>query len=196
MKIDPNFVFEIQMDKFVFNYKKDEVNPYMIKKMLRKKYESLGYKLLPGDNFETSLVLPFVRKTKFIDNYLKVKLGEYKHDQRVEEYNQQVLDVFDMEKIQKLLFICRICSYIGDPSFPDFIIFNNNETALRYVYTGEEFLPDKIVFILLSKVFEIEIKLSTADFSDNENPENLKIDVFKVLERAIQSLTKRVNLEK
>ncbi len=187
--------FTIHLDKFSLNYKKDDINPYMTKKLLRKKYESIGYKTIPGDDFETSLLLTFVRKTHYIDKYIKVKLGEYKPNTKVEEYNQELLDIFDLDKIQKLLFVCRICSYIGDPSFPEFIVYNQKESALRFVYNGDELLPDRLVFILLSKFFGIEIKLAAIDFSDNTNQENLKVDILKAVERALQSLEKRVNLE-
>lgn len=173
MIIDLKAPLVINLDKFSLNYKKDDINPYMVKKLLRKKYESINYKTIQGDDFETILLLTFVRKTHYIDKYIKVKLGEYKPNTKVEEYNQELLDIFDFDKIQKLLFICRICSYIGDPSFPEFVVYNQKESALRYVYIGDELLPDKMVFILLSKLFGIEIKLAAIDFSDHKNQENL-----------------------
>ncbi len=196
MNLDLNSPLEITADKFGLDYKKDEVNSYMIKKILKKKYESLGYKTIEGGDFETNLLLIFVRKTKYLDKYVKVKLGEYKNNSKAEEYNQELLDTFDFETVEKLLFICRICSYIGDPGFPDFIVYSNQETALRYVYVGDEILKEKLVFILLSKIFGIEIKLAAVDFKDQEYPESLKIDVLGVLEKSLQSLEKRVNLEK
>ncbi|HLD57990.1 MAG TPA: hypothetical protein VJA47_06790 [archaeon] len=196
MLIDLKTPFRVNVDKFKIDYKKDEVNPYMTKKILKKKYESLGYKTMQGDDFETNLLLVFVRKTRFMDKYIKVKLGEYKYNTKAEEYNQELLDIFDFETVQKLLFICRVCSYIGDPGFPDLIVYNKQETALRYVYAGDEILANKIVFILLSKIFGLEIKFSAVDFSDYQSPEFIEIDTLKSLESAMQSMEKRVNLEK
>ncbi|MBI4163845.1 MAG: hypothetical protein HY512_03205 [Candidatus Aenigmarchaeota archaeon] len=181
----------------------------MAKKILRKKYESLGYTIIPGDNFETSLLLEFIRKHKYLDNYSKVKLGEYKPNAGVEEYNKQVIGVLDFQRIQKLLFICKICSLIGDPGFPDFLVYKrregrlpsnfrvqNSEEALRYVYSEDGLSVEKSVFIAFAKLLNvINVKLAAVDFSDFSNPDIAKIDLLEVLEKAFSVLSKRVNVQ-
>ncbi len=201
--------FEVNIDRFKLDYKKDQVNPYMAKKILKKKYESLGYTILPGDNFETNLLLEFIRKHKYLDNYCKVKLGEYKPNATVDEYNKQVMGVLDFQRIQKLLFICKICSLIGDPGFPDFIVYKrregrlpsnfrvqNNEEALRYVYNEDDLSVEKSIFMVFTKLLGvIDVKPAAVDFSDFSNSETLKINLLAVLEKAFAALSKRVNVQ-
>src|SRR3989338_9808059 len=106
MIFDVKKPFEVSVEKFPLQSKKDEVNPYMIGKLLRKRYESLGFSVVKTDNFETSLLIEFVRKYKFLDKYIKVKLGEYRQNKNIEEYNKQILQLLTLEDVQKLLFVC------------------------------------------------------------------------------------------
>ncbi len=198
MEMDLRKPIEIVLEKFDFDSNKDDVNPYMVKKLLRRQYEKLGYTVMPGDNFETSLLLEFVKKHRYLDNYIRVKLGEYKPNKGVLEYNKQVLDALGIDIIEKLLFICRICSFIGDPSFPDFIVHKQGESpALRYVYIGDELLPDRLSFVLLSKVLGAQnIKLAVLDFHDYKYPGKMEVDGLKVLEKSLENLKIRANLER
>ncbi len=209
MTINLTVPFEVNIDRFKIDYKKDQVNPYMAKKILKKKYESLGYTIIPGDNFETNLLLEFIRKHKYLDNYSKVKLGEYKPNASEDEYNKQVLGIVDFQRIQKLLFVCRVCSLIGDPGFPDFIVYKrregrlpsnfrvqNNEEALRYVYTEDGLSVEKSVFMVFTKLLDvIDVKPAAVDFSDFSNSETVKINLLVVLEKAFAALSKRVNVQ-
>ena len=187
--------FAVPIEKFQLENKKDEINSYMIGKILRKKYESLGYKVMQTQDFETSLLIGFVRKYRFLDKYIKVKLGEYKRNLKILEYNKEILALLGEENTEKLLFVCRICSYLGDPSFPDFIISGNGKTELRYVYTGDELVRSKIFFILLSKILGIQIKFCSTDFSDFKNKENIEADFKKTLGEINKSFSLRINLE-
>ena len=195
MLIDLTKPFEIKFEKFKFNCKKEDINQFAIKKLVRNKYTEQGYSIISGETFEENLLLEFVKKYKTLDRYSKVKLGEFKPQQKVADYNKQILELFSFEEIQKMLFICRICSYIGDPSFPDYIIYKGKEALLRQVYTGDELIPDKLIFFLLAKILGIEIKLSTLDFEDFAYPETLEIDMIKALQDSMETLKKRVNFE-
>ncbi len=193
--IDITKPFEISLEKFKFNSKKDDLNQFAIKKLVKNKYTEQGYSIIPGENFEENLLIEFVKKHKVLDKYTKVKLGEYIFRQKVADYNKQILEIFEFEKIEKLLFICRFCSYMGDPGFPDYIINKGSDALLRQTYTGDELISEKIMFIFLAKMFGIETKLSTLDFEDFQYPESLKIDLIKTLEEALHTLETRVNFQ-
>ncbi len=186
---------QIRIEKFQVENKKDEINPYMIGKILRKKYEGLGYKIIQAQDFETSLLIDFIRKYRFLDKYSKVKLGEYKKSQKTLDYNKELVNILGWDNIEKLLFICRICSYLGDPSFPDFIISGKGETELRYVYTGDELIRNKIFFSILSESFGVKVKFCSVDFSDFKQRGALDIDPLKLLEEVNLSVSSRVNFE-
>ncbi len=197
MKIDLTKPFEIKLEKFSLDAAKDSVNPYMKGKILRKKYESEGYKVIQSSDFENSLLIWFIRKHKFLDKYIKVKVGEYKHNTKIEDYNKQIIEIMKEEDIEKLLFVCRICSYLGDPSFPDFIINKDKKPSLIYVHTGDEMLRNKIAFILLSSgILDIKISFSCLDFVDYKMPEKLDIDMEKTMQDILQAFAGRVDIEK
>lgn len=195
MKISLETPLEIQLEKFKSEFKKDDMNSFVLRKPLIQKYQEAGYKVLFGEDFEENLIIEFVRKHKFIDKYLKVKLGEFKSKESVKEYNETLIDVLGMDIIEKLLFLCRVCSYVSDPSFPNYIIYNNEKILFRYSYT-DEIIDDIYFFIFLARMFGIDnIKFSALDFEDFENPEKIEIDMEKLLEKVIQKLENRISLE-
>jgi len=196
MKIELTKPFEVPVDRFSLENKKDEINPYMTGKLLRKRYEGLGYKVIQCADFETSLMVEVVRKYFVLDKYIKVKLGEYKNNKKTDEYNKEILGIIKMEDVEKLLFLCRVCSYLGDPNFPDFIIFKDGKASLRYVYTGDELMSGKLFFIFLARcLLEIEIKFATLDFSDHKNSNSINTDFISVLKSSLEKLSKRINVE-
>ena len=194
MLIDLGKPVKIGIEKFSFDCRKEDLNPFAIKKLLKNKYDAQG-KVLLGENFEEAMLLEFIKKYRCLDRYTKVKIGEYTPQKKVLEYKAQVLEALKIEDIEKLLFLCRICSYIGDPSFPDFIL-NVKSQGLRFVYTGDELIPEKLVFLFLGNILGVhEIKLATLDFTDFKYPESLQVDMGKTLETALEALSKRANIE-
>ncbi len=91
MKMDFSMPMEIAIEKFSMDSKKDSINPYMTGKILRKKYEEAGYRVLQTGDFESSLLVEFVRKYRYLDKYIKVKLGEYNRSQKVEDFHKNIL---------------------------------------------------------------------------------------------------------
>lgn len=195
MKIDITKPFEVELEKFTFGSTKDSINPYTTGKILRKKCESSGFVVVQCADFEANMLVWFSRRHNFLDKYIKVKIGEYKTHSKTESYISQMLAMFKPEEAEKLLFICRICSYLGDPSFPDFIVKKENYLGLRYAYVGDEMLRDRIAFILLSNgILNIEIKFCCLDFIDFMHPEKLSVDLAKNMENLLKTLSKRVNI--
>ena len=189
-------IFEITIEKFSLPNKKDEINPYMTGKLVRKKYESSGHRIFQCQDFENNLLVWFIKKYRNLDKYTKVKIGEYKKNSKTDDYNKEVLRILDEDKIEKLLFLCRICSYLGDPSFPDFIIYGKNEPELKYVYTGDEILENKLFFILLAKkLLDLKISFSSLDFTDFSRPENIKYYENEIIQNCLNKISKRLDME-
>ena len=196
MKIDTTKPFEIKLEKFSLGSTKDSINPYMTIKLLRKRYESEGFAVSQSNDFETNMLVWFSRKNKHMDKYIKVKIGEYRPNLKTEEYIKQTLQTFSVDQIQKLLFVCRICSYLGDPSFPDFVI-KKGRIGLRYAYVGDEMLRDKTTFmIIVNGLMELDFNFCSLDFVDHKHPEKLLIELPKMLESILQSLSGRLNLSR
>lgn len=195
MKIDLTKPFEIKLEKFSIGSTKDSINPYMTGKLIRKKYESEGFVVSQSNDFETSMLVWFARKNKYLDKYIKVKIGEYKKHPKTEDYIKQITGIFSDDQIKKLLFICRICSYLGDPSFADFVITKGKKIGLRYVYTGDEILRDKILFMVMAKgLVETDFNFCSLDFIDHKYQEKISFDIGKVMEGLVASLSGRVNM--
>ena len=192
MKIDLTRPLEIEIEKFKLENKKDEINPYMIGKIIRKNYEAMGYTVVQCADFESGLLIEFVKDFKLFDKYIKVKLGEYKKNPKVDDYNKQIMNILQKDDLWKLLFICRLCSYLGDPSFPDIIIAKQGQTSLRYIYSGDDITKGKSFFILLSKLLlSNEIKFSSTTFSDFSHPDKMQINLIKILEGVLSDFSKR-----
>ena len=185
----------VPIEKFSIENRKDEINPYMIGKILRKKYEAIGYKVFQAQDFESNLLVEFVRRYKILDKYTKVKLGEYRKNQKTLDYNKELIKIMGWERIEKLLFLCRICSYLGDPSFPDFIIYGKGEPELRYAYSGDELVKSRLFFILIAEKLGLKIKFCSIDFSDFKQKEAVETDFSDLANDVISSLSSRVDFE-
>ena len=199
MKINLEKPFTVEIEKFKSEFKKDDLDTFTLRKPLKGQFESLGYQVILGENFEVNLLVDFVKKYKAIDKYTKVKIGDFRPKKEIKEYNQKVIEILGTETIEKLLFLCRICSYISDPSFPDYLICKSVERDLgfRYSYREGEILDDKVFFIFLAKeVFDIKnIKFSTLDFLDFQFPQSISFNISPILERVLGKISQRVNIE-
>lgn len=120
--------------------KEGEVNDFINKQLVFRMFDCLD-----GGDFEKNMLLEMGRR----DKYTGVKLaGKGRKD---EEYVKKILEYLDRETIETLLYICRFCSYLGGPGFPDLIVFKQ---GLRF--TSMDLPQESIMFALLARELGIE----------------------------------------
>ena len=111
---------------------------------VNKQLVSQMFDCLDGGDFERALLLEWGRR----DKYTGVKLaGKGKKD---EKYVKRVFEYLSREDVAKLLYICRFCSYLGGPGFPDLIVLGH-EWELRF--TSKELPLESKLFAILAKEF-------------------------------------------
>lgn len=155
--------------------KEENVNEFINKQLVSRMFDSLD-----GADFEKNMLL----ETGVHDQYTRVKLGgKTKKD---EEYCNKILLHFDQQTIAKLLYICRMCSYLGGPGFPDLVLFGHTETLC---YTASKLTPEQILFVLFAQALEVgEVKmLEVVPRGDRKQREPFKIEVKTFLDRIVHS---------
>lgn len=111
--------------------------------------KQLASRILPcldGADFERQLLVEKARPGA----YAKVKLAGGAH-RRDQDYAAAVLRAFGQPVVRRLLAICRFCSYLGGPGFPDLIL--PEQRAFRY--TSDDLLPEQLLFILLAQAIGV-----------------------------------------
>ena len=128
-------------------------------RLAKKYYERLGFLVLEGMDFENNLIMYFYdnEDRMLYDEYIKVKIGKSHVTTDVIDYSEQLLNAMPEETIKLLLILCRFCSYVGGPGFPDLVVIDkeSKKWLLKYVLYDELSVNQK-TFLLLSKLAGIE----------------------------------------
>ena len=141
-----------------------ELNIFSEKKFIENHYKSLGYIVLDGNDFENNLTAFLKEEFVYLDPYIKVKLGKAKHFD--ETYAKTILNFIDFQTINHLLYLCRLCSYLGGPGFPDLIIINEKSKEWSLIFVKEDLTSDHIFFFLVSKLIRIKTTFSNIEKKD------------------------------
>ncbi len=148
-------------------------------RLAKKYFERQGFSVLDGGDFENNFMLYFYDNNDrlFFDEYIKVKLG--KAHVTVDEINycEQILKKIPEPVVRQLLALCRFCSYMGDPGFPE-LVLAGKEGQIKYVLFDELSASQKM-FLLFSRMLDIEIEI--VKMAPEEKYEMIKIDIDALL---------------
>ncbi len=183
MQLPLSEVIEIPVEQIRTHINVDEMDFYsspMAVKLAKKHYERQGYQTLTGVDFENNMLLALNTDIdrRYLDDYSRVKLGRAKVTDEINVYSDQLLPALSKEVTDILLYLCRICSYAGDPGFPDIILLKDNDWQLKYVIFDELQLSQRL-FLLLAKLLGIDIGLTRVVFG--EKPETIGIVPSSIL---------------
>lgn len=170
MQLSINDAMEIPVEQVKTYINIDEMDFYshpMAIKLAKKHYEKQGCKVLVGNDFESSMLLALNADAdrRALDDYTKVKLGRAKVGDDVNIYSDKVMSTVPKATVDSLLHLCRLCSYTGDPAFPDLILIKNDAWELNYVIFDELQLSHKM-FILLAKLLDVDVGLCRVVFGE------------------------------
>lgn len=119
-------------------------NDFINKQIISRMFDTID-----GADFEKHLLLAQKHKTP----YIKVKTSGKNADRlKTEEYTKRISLAFDQQTLQKFLYICSFCSYIGGPGFPDLVVLGHEPGLF---FTTQELLPENVVFALLANLLGI-----------------------------------------
>lgn len=136
----------------------DFYSHYMATKLAEKHYRSGGYFVFRGTDFENNFILYFneSRKKRYLDDYTKIKIGRSGLTEDIRVYCENMMVVIPAETVDMLLYLCRLCSYIGGPGFPDIVITKGNEFYLYYVLF-DELQTNQKLFLVFAKIVGINV---------------------------------------
>ncbi|MFH1977896.1 MAG: hypothetical protein ABIJ92_01055 [Candidatus Aenigmatarchaeota archaeon] len=145
---------------------KDEETDYMVQlKIAQAYYKFKGYEVLLGHDFEENLIT-FVSPEDstdrmLLDEYTKIKLWKKKKTPEIVEYSQRIIDVIGEEKTKQILFICRLCSFLGGPGFPEIILIKDNKMELRFIKIDDLLKEQKFFSFFVKDLLQVcDIKVS------------------------------------
>ena len=135
--------------------KAENTNPFINYQIAKAYYARNGFTVLEGHDFEYNMLAYLspeeVRERALLDDYTRIKLWKAKRNEQAEEYAGRIIETIGLEKAEQLLHICRLCSFLGGPGFPDLILIKDREFLLKQV-VSEEFLLEQKMFYLLAGV--------------------------------------------
>ncbi|MBI2579721.1 MAG: hypothetical protein HYW27_02360, partial [Candidatus Aenigmarchaeota archaeon] len=108
----------------------------------------IGYTVLLGDDFENNMLL-HVMDYPFMDRYKQVKMG--KKDPLILRYNTAAAAAMPPDDIIKLLYISRLCSYVGGPGMCDMILIKDGRYRLGHIIAEDSMRRETALFIFLAK---------------------------------------------
>ncbi len=142
------------------NFDTQDLDIFADRKLVEMYYKKLGYSVFPGFDFENNMVFALKDEFTYLDPYLKVKLGRAKGSPLITDYANDILQYLNKEEVMMLLYLSRLCSYLGGPGFPEFIIVSP-EKRWSLIIVGEELPTEYAFFALMVKLLGIcEIRSS------------------------------------
>ncbi|MBI4895511.1 MAG: hypothetical protein HY831_03385 [Candidatus Aenigmarchaeota archaeon] len=160
----------------------DELDIFAEKKLIEQHYKSLDYIVLNGEDFESNMVFFLKDEFSYIDPYIKVKLGKSKRCD--EDYAKLMIDYMGYETLNHLLYLCRLCSYLGGPGFPDLIVLNKKSKQFVLVFVKEDLLIENIFFLTVAKLLGISI--IPANIKKDDSKSSLEINPKEALENEMK----------
>lgn len=157
-----------------------DLDVFVDRKLVEAHYKNRGYIVIPGFDFENNMVFALKDEFAYLDPYLQVKLGRAKGSPLVGAYANQVLQHVNKQEIMPLLYLCRLCSYLGGPGFPEFIIIDKSG-SWSLVIVVEEPPAEYALFAFMIRLLGLcEIKM--AKIKRKEASEKTAIDMKAILE--------------
>lgn len=145
-------------------------DPFVTFQLAKAQYLKNGYRVLMGLDFEENIIINVSPEDKLqrllLDDYNKIKLHHGKKTVLIQDYGNQIKSLLGEEKVKQLLHICRMCTFLGGPGFPELIMIKPDENTFFLAFTNPELLLEQRMFYLLAKELDIcEIKLITTKTS-------------------------------
>lgn len=165
---------------------KEGLFPHMKTKMAEHFYRERGFEILEGEDFEHNLIRLFAKSEQWrkADRYSKVKMGK-NPDVIKEAYCRAALSLFPKHDVERLLYACRECSYLGGPGFPEFIAYKGDEMLFVYVGSSDELLASQKIFMALVTLFGIHADFTLFDVADKPIPPRLAFACADVIRPAL-----------
>lgn len=176
----------MQLDKLYFErelmpvtFDASDLDIFTERKLIESHYKKLGYIVIQGLDFENNMVSALKNEFSYLDPYLKVKLGHARG--LATAYASQLSACMGRKEIMLMLYLCRLCSYLGGPGFPDFIIINPQTKKWFLAVVAEELPPEYVMFMFMTKLLNIcEIKISNIQRAGLQK--EIAIDIKSVFE--------------
>lgn len=169
-----------------------DLDVFIERKLVEAYYKKLGFLVIPGFDFENNIIFTLKYQFSYLDPYLKVKLGHAKGSASITAYGNQVLDYIGGQDIILMLYLCRLCSYVGGPGFPDFIVAEPQTRKWFLAIVAEELPQEYVLFAYMARLLGFDIRISNIQRAGLDK--GLTIDVKKVLE-AIASTERFKNFD-
>ncbi|GEM_PF-3496942 len=160
----------------------EDLDIFAEKKLIEQHYKSLDYIVLNGEDFESNMVFFLKDEFIYLDPYIKVKIGKAKKCD--EEYTKLLINYMGYETIEHLLYLCRLCSYLGGPGFPDFIVLNKKSKQFVLVFVKEDLLIENVFFLAVSKLLGISI--IPANIKKNDSKDFIEINIKEAFENEMK----------
>jgi len=167
------------------NFDTHNLDIFADRKFAEAYYRKLGNIVLSGSDFENNMIFFLKDRFSYLDPYLKVKLGRARRSTMVADYGNLVMEYLTEKEVMLLLYLCRLCSYLGGPGFPELIVVNPQTRRWSLILVSEEIPAECAAFILMARLFEIEIK--AANISRRGVGDVIEIDIKSVLEHATKT---------
>ncbi|MBI2076362.1 MAG: hypothetical protein HYT72_03895 [Candidatus Aenigmarchaeota archaeon] len=178
----------MQLDKLYFerelipvSFDAGDLDIFTEKKLAESHYKKAGYAVIQGLDFENNMVSALKNEFSYLDPYLKVKLGHAKGSSSITAYGDKVLQYISRQEVMLMLYLCRLCSYLGGPGFPDFIVIDQQTRKWFLVVVAEELPPEYVLFMFMAKLLgKCEIKISNIQRAGIQK--QMAIDIKDVFE--------------
>ena len=162
-----------------------EIDVFVAKMMGKKHYEKLGCVVLKGDDFENDMLLGITKgvERRYLDRYIRMKVGRAKNTDFVDRYYEAVSPIISNRDIEILLYLCRFCSYLGGPGFPDLLVTSQGRWFLRH--PKQDLTDPYKIYIMLASLLGYDAKLLNVKTRTEQNNEKIVIDEKEFIERLL-----------
>jgi len=178
MKLDKLY---LERELIPVSFDSRDMDVFADRKLAEMHYKNLGYIVIPGFDFENNMIFSLKNEFDYLDPYLKVKLGRAKGSPLVTAYANHLLQYLTKKEVMLLLYLCRLCSYLGGPGFPEFIIVDQKIRRWSLVVVAEEVPAEYALFAFMIRLLGLcEIKMANIRRSGVQ--EKAVIDIKGVME--------------
>ncbi len=155
----------------------EDLNIFSERKLVKNHLEE-KFMVLNGEDFEANMLFHLKDELDYIDPYARLKIGKRKNaTEEMRVYSENIMNCMDMDTISKLLYLCRLCSYLGGPGFPDFITIDKQK-RFSLTLTQEYLLTEHKFFIIVSKLLGIDVRMVNVGKNTYNKEEEINIQEF------------------